>query len=345
MKQCSPPLGTLPAYLALCCALGMTTAPPAVAQQRYRVDRADNFRLAPGPDGRLLASILKGAVFAGDSTRDGWVRVTVDGWIWAASVGPAHTQGYDVEVTKSPSENLRSAPNGAVVARLLTGFMMQELGRNQGWVHVERVGWMWGHSLTALGAVASEAAATPTTDASGAEVTPDTTILDRVVVAPRSPLLMTAGGDTLGVLRGETPARVLARSGEWARVRVDAWVRAGDIKPADEGVLTGVSGAEVRSRPDAFRGKTLAWTLQYISIQTADDLRRDMPQGRPYMLARGPLPETGFVYVVLTPAQADAIRRIGPLNELTVVGRVRTGRSQYLGNPVLDLIDFTVNQP
>jgi len=67
---------------------------------------------------------------------------------------------------------------------------------------------------------------------------------------------------------------------------------------------------------------------------------RDIPEGRQYMLARGPLPENGFVYVVCSPEQIDAIENLAPLTRLLLIGRVRQARSQYLGNPVLDLVDF-----
>jgi hypothetical protein len=86
----------------------------------------------------------------------------------------------------------------------------------------------------------------------------------------------------------------------------------------------------------------LRWTLQYIALQTADELRRDMPPGQRYMLARGPMPEMGFVYVLVSPDQARALEALSPLAYVTVVGRVRTARSQYLGNPILDLVDFAV---
>jgi hypothetical protein len=103
-----------------------------------------------------------------------------------------------------------------------------------------------------------------------------------------------------------------------------------------------VSAAEVRSGGRAFEGKALEWTVQYIALQTADELRRDMPAGQRYMLARGPLPEAGFVYLLLSTEQVRAIEALPPLSYLTVVGRVRTARSQYLGNPILTLEDFRV---
>jgi hypothetical protein len=57
------------------------------------------------------------------------------------------------------------------------------------------------------------------------------------------------------------------------------------------------------------------------------------------MLARGPLPESGFLYAVLTDEQVEQLERVPPLGELVIVGRIRTARSHYLGNPVLDLIE------
>jgi hypothetical protein len=63
------------------------------------------------------------------------------------------------------------------------------------------------------------------------------------------------------------------------------------------------------------------------------------------MLARGPLPEAGFVYVILTPEQVAQIERTPPLSELVIVGRIRTARSHYLGNPVLELVEAALRQP
>jgi hypothetical protein len=161
-------------------------------------------------------------------------------------------------------------------------------------------------------------------------------------VASGAPLRRAPDGDTLATLRHPATARVLARADGWARVQLDGWVRESDLQAAAPGALSGVSGAEVRSGGRAFEGKALQWTVQYIALQTADALRRDMPAGQPYMLARGPLPEVGFVYVLLSADQAKAVAGLAPLTYLTIVGRVRTARSQYLGNPILTLEDFRV---
>ena len=89
----------------------------------------------------------------------------------------------------------------------------------------------------------------------------------------------------------------------------------------------------------------MQWVVQFVAIQSADEVRRDIPEGRAYMLARGPLPESGFLYAVLTTEQIEQLERMRPLSELVIVGRVRTARSHYLGNPVLDLVELAPRQP
>jgi hypothetical protein len=139
--------------------------------------------------------------------------------------------------------------------------------------------------------------------------------------------------------------RVLARSGEWVRVASEGWIRESDLRPAAGGVLVGVTAAEVRSNPALFEGKLLQWSVQYIALQTADELRREIPVGQRYMLARGPLPEAGFVYVILSSEQAAQLERLRPLAELVIIARVKVGRSQFLANPVLELVDLSVRRP
>ncbi len=123
------------------------------------------------------------------------------------------------------------------------------------------------------------------------------------------------------------------------RVSTEGWVRQSDLAAAPPGILVGVSGAEVRARPSEYEGKLLRWTVQFIAVQSPDEVRRDIPAGTRYLLARGPVPETGFIYVVLTDVQAAQLEREEPLSELVIIGRVRTGRSHYLGNPVLTLVE------
>jgi hypothetical protein len=284
----------------------------------------------------LLGRVNAGTELTGDEERDGFVEVTLDGWIWERSVRPSTTAGYDLAVSSAGGENLRAEPNGDVIARLLQGTLLTEVARTTGWVHVRRVAWMWGRSLAQQGAAAGGRDPVAGPAQSGAVG------LDRVTLASGARILATPDGDTLGEVRAAAPARVVARADGWARVQVDGWVRESDLTAGTGGALVGVSAAEVRSGGHAFEGKELEWTVQYIALQTADELRRDMPPGQRYMLARGPLPEAGFVYLLLAAEQVQAVEALPPLSYLTIVGRVRTARSQYLGNPILTLEDFRV---
>ena len=107
-----------------------------------------------------------------------------------------------------------------------------------------------------------------------------------------------------------TPARVIGRSGAWVRVQVEGWVPEADVKPAQAGVLAGITAAEVRATPEKFVGQTLDWRLQIIAVQLADELRPEMPSGQPYLLTRGPLPEAGFVYVMIPPDRVAEFRAL-----------------------------------
>jgi hypothetical protein len=310
----------------------LAAATPLAAQTRYRVASEENLRQEPGPQGRLLGRVSQGVALVGGQARDGFVEVTLEGWIWERSVRANPTAGFDLSVSSASGENLRAEPNGDVIARLLQGALLTELDRAGGWVHVRRVAWMWARSLAATDQPAP---------APGA-ATPPVASLDWMSVAAAASLLRAPDGDTVGTVRRAAPARVLARADGWARVQIEGWVRESDLQPSSGAALSGVSGAEVRSGGRAFEGKVLQWTVQFIALQTADALRRDMPAGQPYMLARGPLPEAGFVYLLLSDDQAKAVGELAPLTVLTIVGRVRTARSQYLGNPILTLEDFRV---
>jgi hypothetical protein len=311
----------------------------AQAQQSYRVRRDESFRKDPASDAVLLASVPQGSVVPGGATRDGWVEVTLDGWIWAASIQPTDREGHNRVVNARGGENLRAEPNGRVVARLATGCLLTEFESRAGWARVRRTGWMRSRSLEPAGVAAS--AGSETASASAGEGAG----LDRAITATQASLRRVPDGSEIGTLLPDAPLRVLARSGEWVRVQTEGWVREEDLKPAAPGVLMGVSGAEVRSRPREFEGQLVQWTLQHIAIQRADELRTGIPPGRRYLLARGPLPEAGFVYVILTDEQVGRLERVPALTHIVIVGRVRVGRSEYLGNPILELVELALREP
>ncbi|MFB3112195.1 MAG: hypothetical protein ACE10G_09200 [Gemmatimonadales bacterium] len=352
MQQSSHLIAGLPACLLAVVSLAILPSQAATAQDQYRVTRRENFRREPGPDGRLLASVNEGAALMGGEIRSGWVEVTLEGWIWRQSLRPIGRAQYDYEVSAGSGENLRARPNGPILARLSTGFWLQEVEISGEWVRVKRVGWMWGRSLER--AVARpELAREPTVGEGGGSTSarPETEVsgdgrptIDRAVTLGRAAMRAVPSGDTTAVLAGGAPLTILARSGPWVRVRTEGWVHESDLRPVSTDVLVGVSGAEVRAQPERFEGRLLQWTVQLLAVRTSDGLREEIPTGQRYILARGPLPEAGFVYVLLADEHREEIERLSPLAQLMVLVRVKVGCDKYLCHPVVELVEMSVRE-
>ena len=333
---------------ALPVALGfLLPGPPAWAQgpARYRVSN-DGEWFYQEPDGRRLARLARGAIIVGGVTRGTWTQVTLEGYIFATSVGPSPRPEFDLAVTHAPEENLRSSAGGALVARLAEGFGLKKVGQDDRWVHVTRDGWV---STSALALVPDVSATRTVSDSDTAQgvLTPgprpgvdSTPPPSRQQPARPTTLYRAPDGPESGTVAAETPLRVIGRSGEWARVQIEGWVRATELQATPPGVQIGVSAAELRAEPQRYAGQVLRWTVQFIAVQKADDLRPDIPAGASYVLARGPLPERGFVYVIIPDGRLGAVQALAPLANIQVTVKVRQGRSRYLGNPVVDLISL-----
>src|SRR5690606_21086970 len=98
-------------------------------------------------------------------------------------------------------------------------------------------------------------------------------------------------------------------------------------------------GAEVRAEPDRYVGPTVEWRLQVPAVPQAADLRPPPPRGSTYGLARGPLPQTAFVYLSATTSEAATIRALDPLAGVRDRAHIRAGRSRFLPTPVLTFIE------
>src|SRR5207247_1826689 len=96
---------------------------------------------------------------------------------------------------------------------------------------------------------------------------------NRVESARRTVLYRAPEGPPTGTLAPSAPLRVLGRSGDWTRVQIEGWVKSGDLQAAPAGVLVGVTAAELRADPQRYVGQVLRWTLQFIAVQKADELR------------------------------------------------------------------------
>ena len=72
----------------------------------------------------------------------------------------------------------------------------------------------------------------------------------------------------------------------------------------------------------------------------AIDLRRELGENEPYVIARGPDAESALLYLAIPPSLVDAVAAITPLTGVVITGRVRTGRSSPVGVPILDLVSI-----
>lgn len=173
----------------------------------------------------------------------------------------------------------------------------------------------------------------------GAGQAQDTLRAPPQMVIPARPAVLRASPAGKPTGRADTSARlqVLARDRNWLRVRAEGWVLATDVVPADSGGLTRMSAADLRADSAGSRGKLVRWDVEFVALHTADPLRKGLVDGEPYMLVQGPGEERSLLYVAVPPSLLGTARAVPPLANLTIVARVRFGRSDPVGVPVLDL--------
>jgi hypothetical protein len=133
---------------------------------------------------------------------------------------------------------------------------------------------------------------------------------------------------------------VTGRDRDWVRVKVEGWVRESDLMIADS-TLAPLSAADIRSNPERARGRLVQWHVEAVALQTADPLRTGLAPGEHYLLALGPGPEKALVYLAVPDNLLANARSLPPLAQVTVTARVRNGRSEPAGVPILDLQSLT----
>lgn len=305
----------------------------------------DGAPFAAEPGGKELGRMASGAAVFVQARRGGDTQVLLDGWVFRSSLKRDVREGHTLSVAPN-EENVRNAPNGRVLARLVKGALLDEVERRRGWIHVRRSGWV---ASSAFVSAAPQVAQRPPRAAPAPAPAPgaaqaDTVQADvdprRAVLRRRVQLFFAPDTPSTGYLDAGVPVRITARSGDWVRIEASGWVREREVRPPGGQAVSGVTAADLRAHPDEWQGKVLRWTIQFISLQTADELRApDFAVGQHYILARGPAPEYAFVYVTVPAEKVASIAQRRPLDTLTVLARVRNGRSAYLANPILDLLD------
>lgn len=283
---------------------------------------AQDARFTKAPGGAALGTLIAGTELVPGKTSGAATEVAIEGWLPTRVLGPLKRDGFDVGTRGRGGDQLRQSPDGTVLARVSANVGFSKVETRGDWTHVKRTAWVDRKALQ----VAAAAPVAP----SGP---------DQAELVRRSDVAGSPGGARVGSIDSGAVARVLARSGGWSRVQLEAWVPDSALRPTDRSVLIGLSQAEVRANPAKYVGQVVEWRVQFVAIQKADELRPEIPEGVVYLLTRGPLPEPGFVYVIVPPGKLAPFQSLPALRELTIRGTIRSATTKYLPTPVLELVD------
>ena len=344
---------------------------PVVASAQTTVKT--NTQLRATPDGVLLATVHDGAAVESGKASGGWTRVTLEGYVYKTWVG-GKRDTFAISA-KSDGVLLRASasPKGTQLASMKEGMGLVRVGRRGDWVKVRRTAWVKssalgkdGRSTVASAPKSSEpASSTPAASSSGAAGTATTAADDATTTSHgdvedgsdstgksgdagmgimlaerRTELRVAPGGGSVAALDSSARVAVLARERGWTLVRVEGWVPDSVLVPETGTMLTTLSAADLRAEPDRYQGQTVRWEVQKIALQTADPLRRGLAPDEPYLLARGPGEEHSLLYLALPRSLVEQARRIAPLTRIVVTARIRAGRSEPSGVPLLDVISI-----
>ncbi|MEO7359526.1 MAG: hypothetical protein ABI120_04310, partial [Gemmatimonadaceae bacterium] len=182
-------------------------------------------------------------------------------------------------------------------------------------------------------------AASQTPAAKAARAIAPAPLLPSMQISGSSALRSGPDGHVVATLPEGTVVTPLTADNGWTRVRLEGWVPTSDLTDATEKAAGELSAADLRADPVGTKGRTVRWTVEALSYQIADGLRREL-NGEPYLLARGPGKERSILYLAVPDSLVEAARALAPLSTITVTARVRSGRSQPGGVPILDLLEL-----
>lgn len=332
----------------LLCAL--LAARPLTAQQRLTAD-AD---VRSAPTGNVVASLKAGTSWTTGATRSGWTSLTIAGWVETSRfAGPRESFPQSIN-PDTDGWRIRADPslNGAILGEFRGGAGLHVEERRGNWARIRREVWVQS-SLLARQAASRPSAGTGTTGTAAAAAPPAAAATAAAPTAPEavgggllratvgSSLRAGPGGEEVGTLAAGAVAQPLTRERGWVKVRVEAWVPDSTLVPADTAYAAELSAADLRLKPIENRGKVVRWQVQIVGLQTADPLRRDLADGEPFLLAVGPRGEDAILYIAVPPSLIEQARVIAPMSTVILTARVRNGRSQPTGAPVLDLLSVS----
>ena len=309
-----------------------------VEGQSGTLTKEENFRAQQ--NGTLLGQLRAGMSLEVLEATDDWLQFDFDGWIWTRSLQAVNRGAFDLVVSVEGGENIRGGPGGEILGHVEQGTLLETVERVAGWARVRRRAWVWRSSVALFGT-------DPSGDSAGRSgfTAPSSSVGVGEWAqgfSANAPVLSTPDGDTLATLASSTNLQVLAREGNWTRVRLEGWIWLPE--GADEGAgvspRTDATLASVVAAPDDYRGEVVQWDLQFISLERAEEIRTDFYETEPFLLTRMGDGYQSFVYVAIPPERLGEAQRLDPLERIRVLGRVRTGSARLTGSPILELLSF-----
>lgn len=324
----------------------------SLAAQTVQVARPTNLLVAPG--GRAIGSVQAGGTLRPGVRRAGATTVTLEGWIESAKVA-GRRDSFPQSIAAGGTVRVRAGAAGdaRVVGALVGGAGIRVLERRGAWSRIRRTGWVPTSALaTGARPARTDASATAASaDARRSATAPETEESARpgTLGAVRAPKRATLHAAPLAAEDAEPVATLpagaslveVARDRGWVKVRVEGWIPETELVPADSSFAEGLRAVDLRVDAARVRGRVVRWDVQSISLQKADPLRRGLEPDEPYLLALGPVGENVVLYLAVPPALLAEARALPPMSDLRITARVRLGRSEPTGAPILDLLTLT----
>lgn len=351
------------------------TLPSTSLRAQTTVASAAAVRAAP--DGRLVATMRAGAAVKTGAKKSDWTAVTIEGFLHK-SVVSAKKNRLTIKAPSGAAMRASADPSAEIIAVVEDGAALERLSASGEWFKAKREAWVQSRDLKTTVAKTSQPASVATARANASQRAPEkvAALPARGASAPAAasagspapPALPSAsspaaspradGSPVLGDFAASQPlvlrdapdgkpagsadsaarVRIVARDHGWARVELEGWVRESELVPVDSSSVSAVSAADLRSDPEHYRGSTVRWVVQAISVQQADPLRKGLAPDEPYLLARGPGSESSLLYLALPAALVASAKALQPLSDILVLARVRAGRSEPSGVPILDVL-------
>ena len=297
---------------------------------------AMRLRSAPSMRGVILGEIRPLAGIFTSGKQGSWVNVRRSGWVDVKTLPAAASSRATETTSKAPARAPAKAPAKAEPPGAKAPAARPVATKAAPPANI-KASTAAARSTAAKNQPEPRAEAAPVADTVPViELLPEGTLrIARITIGRNAP-----NGLAVGQIGAGSYVVPLARSRGWVRVRSEVWVPERDVVPADSTYGAALSAADLRADPEGTRGRTVRWEVQVLALQYADPLRRDLAKDEPYFLAKGPGAEDQLLYLAIPPSLLAEARSTQALTRLLVTARVRTGRSQPVGIPILDILSF-----